>query len=132
MSIGQYLQRHSWLSVDCPGMVAVCRFVDRDMMMRYHWGYGVGHSYTFASDLGQENCQQLVDDNDGDIGNGEKTCDTAEADDGTSDGSDSSSWSDDGELQDENIADCDSNSDEESQYLIDAMYDSDSHEEYSF
>jgi len=21
------------------------RFVDRDMVMRYHWGYGVGHTY---------------------------------------------------------------------------------------
>ena len=22
------------------------RFVDRDMLMRYHWGYGVGHTYS--------------------------------------------------------------------------------------
>src|ERR1700722_2291156 len=22
-----------------------CRFVDRDMMMRYHWGLAVGHTY---------------------------------------------------------------------------------------
>ena len=59
-------------------MVAVCRFVDRDMMMRYHWGHGVGHIYAFTSDLGQE---ELVGDNDGDIGDGEKTSDTAEVGD---------------------------------------------------
>lgn len=24
----------------------VCRFVDRDMLMRYHWGLGIGHYYS--------------------------------------------------------------------------------------
>jgi hypothetical protein len=27
----------------------VCRFVDRDMVMRYHWGLGVGHIYSHHS-----------------------------------------------------------------------------------
>jgi hypothetical protein len=26
-------------------LVHDCRFADRDMAMRYHWGYGVGHTY---------------------------------------------------------------------------------------
>ena len=83
--------------------------------------------YAFTSDLGQE---KLVDDNDGNIGNGGKSCDAAKVDDGSGDDSDSLSWSDDGESQNWNIAsgvDCD-DSDEENQYLVDAMYDSDSHE----
>ena len=25
------------------------RFVDRDMVIRYHWGHGVGHTYAFCS-----------------------------------------------------------------------------------
>lgn len=24
------------------------RFVDRDMVIRYHWGHGVGHTYAFG------------------------------------------------------------------------------------
>jgi len=104
------------------------------MMMRYHWGHGVGHMYAFTSNLGQE---KLVDDHDGDIGD---SCDAAEVDDRSSDDLDSLSWSDGGESQNGNITsgvDCDSDSDEENQYLVNAMYDSDSHEssrdrEYSF
>ena len=118
-------------------MVAVCRFIDRDMMMRYHWGRGVGHIYAFTSDLGQE---KLVGDNDGDIGDGKKTCDTTEVDDRSGDDeSDNLSWWDDGEQENGNISGTDSedDSDEENQYLVDAMYDSDSNEsswdrEYSF
>jgi hypothetical protein len=26
----------------------VVRFVDRDMVVRYHWGHGVGHTYAFG------------------------------------------------------------------------------------
>ena len=117
-------------------MVAVCRFVVRDMMMRYHWGHGVGHIYAFTSDLGQE---ELVGDNDGDIGDGEKTSDTAEVGDRSGDDElDGLSWLDDGGQQNGNISGTDEDdSDEENQYLVDAMYDSDSHEsscdrEYSF
>ena len=58
-------------------MVVVCRFINHDMMMRYHWGHGVGHMYAFTSELGQE---RLVDDSDGDIGNGRKSCDAVEVD----------------------------------------------------
>ena len=29
-----------------PTQLMVTRFVDRDMLMRYHWGLGIGHSYT--------------------------------------------------------------------------------------
>ena len=109
-------------------------------MMQYHWGYGIGHLYAFTSDLGQDNCQQLVGDNDGDIVNseGEKSLVTAEVNDGSSDDLESLSWSDDGKLQNGNISgvDCE-DSDEESQYSVDAMYDLDSQEsswdrEYSF
>ena len=109
-------------------MVAVCRFVDHDMMMRYHWGHGVGHMYAFTeSDPGQE---KLVDD-----GDGGKSCDTAKMDDGS--GNDSDSF-DDGDSQHGNVSDVDcDDSDEENQCLVNAMYDSDSHEssrdrEYSF
>jgi hypothetical protein len=28
------------------------RFVDRDMVTRYHWGYGVGHTYAFGANSG--------------------------------------------------------------------------------
>jgi hypothetical protein len=28
-----------------------CRFADRDMLMRYHWGIAVGHAYTHDSTL---------------------------------------------------------------------------------
>ena len=28
-----------------PGLKFVLSFADRDMMMRYHWGLGVGHTY---------------------------------------------------------------------------------------
>ena len=27
------------------------RFVDRDMLMRFHWGHGVGHTYTHTTVL---------------------------------------------------------------------------------
>ena len=106
------------------------------MMMRYHWGHGVGHMYAFTSDLGQE---KLVDDSDGNIGDGGKSCDAVEVDDGSGNDSDGLSWSDDSESQNGNISggvDSD-DSDEENQNLVNAMYDSDSHEsswhrEYSF
>jgi hypothetical protein len=26
-----------------PGINCICRFSDRDLLMRYHWGLGVGH-----------------------------------------------------------------------------------------
>jgi len=26
-----------------------CRFADRDMVMRYHWGLAIGHTYTHAA-----------------------------------------------------------------------------------
>ena len=87
--------------------------------------------YAFTSDLGQDNCQQLVGDNNSNTvdSEGEKSFVTAEVDDGSGDDSESLSWSDVGELQNGNISgvDCD-DSDEESQYPVDAMYDSDSQE----
>src|SRR5277367_2744753 len=27
-------------------LISDCRFVDRDMVVRYHWGQGVGHLYS--------------------------------------------------------------------------------------
>lgn len=29
--------------------IAIVRFVDRDMLMRYHWGLGIGHKYSWDS-----------------------------------------------------------------------------------
>ena len=117
-------------------MDMVCRFVDRDMMMRYHWGQGVGHLYAYTSDLGQKTCQELVSDKDSNISDGEKICEPVEVDDGPSgDDSDSWSWPDDGKVENGDISGDDSDGD--NRYLVDAMYDSDSHElswdrEYSF
>jgi hypothetical protein len=34
------------LSVHCIDLHPVVRFVDRDMVMRYYWGLGVGHVYS--------------------------------------------------------------------------------------
>jgi len=87
--------------------------------------------YAFTSDLGQENCLQLVHDDDDNIhGDNGRTCDTAEMDDGPGD---DLSWSDDDELQDRAIGDvdCDSHSDDsdEDQYLVNTMYNLDPHEQ---
>lgn len=30
------------------------RYVDRDMLMRYHWGMGVGHKYTWEEETGSD------------------------------------------------------------------------------
>lgn len=37
------------------------RLVDRDMIMRYHWGAGVGHIYTRNSHIPQTNSSQTRD-----------------------------------------------------------------------
>ena len=98
----------------------VSRFADRDMMMRYHWGHGIGHIYAFSP--GPE--QDVLQDNDNiqDVG---CTSGAAKADDGPNDDSNESSWSDD-EFQDDCI-DCETPGDEDS-HLVDAMYDSDQDE----
>ena len=99
----------------------VFRFADHDMMMRYHWGHGVGHKYAFTSGLQQEDLQD-GDDIQPDFG---CTSDAAKADDGPNDDSSELSLSDDG-FQDDRV-DCeapDGDSDEDS-YLVNAMYDSD-------
>lgn len=33
---------------------SICRFVDRDMLMRYHWGLGIGHTYSHAEVFDQQ------------------------------------------------------------------------------
>jgi hypothetical protein len=47
------------------------RFVDRDMLMRYHWGLGVGHLYTripgLAEPIPAGSPEQLVNDHTGDL-----------------------------------------------------------------
>jgi len=97
----------------------VSRFVDRDMMMQYYWGYGVGHMYAFTLDLSQGNCLQLAHDNDSNIlgDSGRTYYDTAKMDDEPGDESDGLSWSDDDELQDGHCNDAD-----EVQDLVNAMY----------
>ena len=88
--------------------------------------------YAFTSDLGQENCLQSAHNNDGDIGDSGKICETTKLDDRAGDALDAL-WSDDDELQDGTIGgvDCDVHCDDSNrdQYLVDAMYDSDPHEQ---
>jgi hypothetical protein len=46
------------------------RFVDRDMLMRYHWGLGVGHVYSRIDESSQPivaASEQLIDDHTGDL-----------------------------------------------------------------
>lgn len=31
----------------CFSNMVLLRFVDRDMILRYHWGHGVGHTYAY-------------------------------------------------------------------------------------
>ena len=33
------------------------RFVDRDMLMRYHWGLGIGHTYSHNSPAASQFCR---------------------------------------------------------------------------
>ncbi|KAF8842659.1 hypothetical protein BDN67DRAFT_989041 [Paxillus ammoniavirescens] len=40
----------------------VNRFVDRDMLMRYHWGLTPGHSYTYTRSNQEHNANQTTDD----------------------------------------------------------------------
>jgi hypothetical protein len=35
--------------------IGIVSFVDRDMMMRYHWGQGVGHTYCRGSNIAARN-----------------------------------------------------------------------------
>jgi hypothetical protein len=47
-----------------------CRFADRDLMMRFHWGLAVGHAYTHDSTLAEaitatEECPDEVPDTEG-------------------------------------------------------------------
>ena len=103
----------------------VFRFADRDMMMRYHWGHGVGHKYTFTSGLQQEDLQD-GDDIQPDFG---CTSDAAKADDGPNDDLSELSLSDDG-LQDDCV-DCEAapgGDSDEDLYLVNAMYNSDQDE----
>ena len=36
------------------------RFVDRDMLMRYHWGLGVGHTYSHVRDHSEHTDKSIV------------------------------------------------------------------------
>ncbi len=36
------------------------RFVDRDMTMRYHWGLGIGHTYSHGKAVGSHPSQQTI------------------------------------------------------------------------
>ena len=44
-SIGTYLPK---LFLNQPEYV-IFRFADRDMLMRFHWGLGVGHTYAYST-----------------------------------------------------------------------------------
>ena len=33
----------------CHNSIILSRFVDRDMLMRYHWGLGIGHAYSHTA-----------------------------------------------------------------------------------
>ena len=41
-------------------LMIVQRFVDRDMLMRYHWGLGVGHTYSHVSDHSEPNDESIT------------------------------------------------------------------------
>ncbi|KIM50226.1 hypothetical protein SCLCIDRAFT_34507 [Scleroderma citrinum Foug A] len=43
----------------------VNRFVDRDMVMQYHWGLGVGHAYAHGQGIGNETVQNQTSKRDG-------------------------------------------------------------------
>jgi hypothetical protein len=55
----------------CVHSLISCRFVDQDMLMRYHWGLGVGHLYTripgLAEPIPAGSPEQLVNDHTGDL-----------------------------------------------------------------
>ena len=36
------------------------RFVDRDMLMRYHWGLGVGHTYSHVLESSEHNDESIT------------------------------------------------------------------------
>lgn len=40
-----YVNRYVLSNLSDMTSLFICRFADRDMMMRYHWGLGVGHTY---------------------------------------------------------------------------------------
>lgn len=46
---------HSMLKQNNLPLIAYLRLVDRDMLMRYHWGSGVGHTYSHGSTIRGEN-----------------------------------------------------------------------------
>jgi hypothetical protein len=49
--VNRYVRKlhHPFLPVN-----SVCRFPDRDMLMRFHWGLAVGHAYTHDSTLTED------------------------------------------------------------------------------
>ncbi|KIJ58045.1 hypothetical protein HYDPIDRAFT_34552 [Hydnomerulius pinastri MD-312] len=106
------------------------RFVDRDMVMRYHWGMSVGHAYAYTSSPSNDSDGQQ---DEGHLGLG--LADTTGASIGLSMGqeSDEESQEDDSALwaemdypSDEDNDDADSDSD----VLVDAMYELDEGEDF--
>ena len=45
-------------------LIIVQRFVDRDMLMRYHWGLGVGHTYSHVRDRSELNGESITPQDD--------------------------------------------------------------------
>ena len=41
-------------------LTIVQRFVDRDMLLRYYWGLGVGHTYSHARDHSEHNDESIM------------------------------------------------------------------------
>ena len=41
-------------------LMIIQRFVDRDMLMRYHWGLSVGHTYSHVSDHSEPNDESIT------------------------------------------------------------------------
>ena len=41
---GEFEPGHHYLN-----LIVLCSFVDRDMLMRYHWGLGIGHRYAHTT-----------------------------------------------------------------------------------
>ncbi|KIJ57944.1 hypothetical protein HYDPIDRAFT_34653 [Hydnomerulius pinastri MD-312] len=104
------------------------RFVDRDMVMRYHWGMGVGHVYAYTSSStngGQQDNSQFVS---GLVDDAETSLEEAQDDSNEIQEleDDSALWTEmDYPTSDESNGGADSDSD----VLVDAMYESDEGED---
>jgi hypothetical protein len=59
MSIG-VLARSNYVFVSLAALLFLVRFVDCDMLVRYHWGHGVGHTYAYDAHTAEKPKSQAI------------------------------------------------------------------------